>query len=70
MDIDILYDSRNYTIIRDNLTKQIWLYSYQRPIAMYDTKNCKLFHGDKSKWTQTNKFHFANWKDYLKLKKD
>ena len=37
IDITILYDSRNYTIIQDNIGLK-WLYSSQKPIAYYDSK--------------------------------
>ena len=36
MNITLIYDSRNFTIIRDDITKYIWLYSHQKPIAYYD----------------------------------
>ena len=35
MNIELIYDSRNFTIIKDNLTGYIWLYSHQKPIAYY-----------------------------------
>ena len=68
MNIDILYDSRNYTIIRDNLTKWVWLYSYQQPIAFLDD-NKKIHFSGISNWTQTNKMHFASWKKFLNIEK-
>lgn len=69
MNIEILYDSRNYTIIKDNLTNFIWLYSYQKPIAYFDVNRFKVHFGDRINWTQTNKFHFANWKKFLGVEK-
>lgn len=45
MNIDIIYDSRNFTIIKDNQTSYVWLYSNQQPVAymsddkIYITKN-------------------------------
>ncbi len=36
MNIDIIYSSKNYTIIRDNMTRYIWLYSYGKPIVYYN----------------------------------
>ena len=68
MNIDILYDSRNYTIIKDNVTKYVWLYSYQKPIAYLDD-NKKLHFGCTNNWTQTNKFHFSNFKKFLEIEK-
>ena len=67
--IKILYDSRNYTIVHDTLTNIVWLYSYQKPIAYFDIKNVKIEMIDKSNWTQTNKFHFSNWKKFLGIEK-
>lgn len=67
MNIDILYDSRNYTIIRDTTNNNIWLYSYQKPIAYFDARDFKIRFSNKENWTQTNKFHFSNWKKFLKL---
>ena len=64
MNIKILYDSRNYTIIKDNITNYVWLYSYQEPIAYIDDGHKLHFSGMKN-WTQTNKMHFANWKKFL-----
>lgn len=44
-DITLIYDSRNYTIIKDNIGL-LWLYSCQKPIAYYDGK-MKQFRMDK-----------------------
>ena len=63
--IEILYDSRNYTIIKDNMTKYVWLYSYQKPIAYFDTVELRIHFKNTEVWTQTNKFHFSNFKKFL-----
>lgn len=62
--ITILYDSRNNTIIKDNITKYIWLYSYRKPIAYLDS-NFKIHILDKSKLTQSDKLHFSNFKKFI-----
>ena len=63
MNIKIIYDSRNYTIIRDNVTNYIWLYSYREPIAYFDG----LFHfaNNDNILTRGDKFHFSNFKKFF-----
>ena len=36
LNIEILYDSKNFTIVKDNITQYIWLYSHKKPICYYD----------------------------------
>lgn len=62
MEVKVLYDSRNWTILEyDN---NIVGYSYQNVICKYS--NGKLFVYNKDKWTQTNKKHYELFKDFVK----
>lgn len=62
MNIDILLSFKNYVLIKDNVTGYIWLYSYNKPIAYYDSK----IHICSDNLTQANKFHVAEFKKFLK----
>lgn len=64
MNIDIIYDSRNFTIIQDTITRNIWLYSFQNPIAEWDGKRIYI-NKDYIK-SQTDKMHISNFKNILK----
>ena len=61
--IQLLYDSRNYTIIQDNIGLK-WLYSSHKPIAFYDGK-VKQFRIDKG-LTDREKVHFGVFKKMIK----
>ena len=61
--IQLLYDSRNYTIIQDNIGLK-WLYSSHKPIAYYDGK-IKQFRIDKG-LTDREKIHFGVFKKMIK----
>jgi len=63
LDITILYDSRNYTIIMDNIGLK-WLYSCQKPIAYYDDK-IKQFRIDKG-LNDKERVHFGVFKKMIK----
>ena len=63
MNIDILLSFKNYVLIKDNVTGYIWLYSYNKPIAYYDSK----IHICSDNLKQASKFHVAEFKKYLKL---
>jgi hypothetical protein len=62
LDIKIIYDSRNYTIIKDLKTDYVWLYSFQKPIAYYNKNKIRISNSDL---TQTDKFHLKNFKKVL-----
>ena len=62
MNITMLCSFKNYVLLRDNITRYIWLYSYNKPIAYYDGK----IHICSDNLTQANKFHVAEFKKYLK----
>ena len=62
MNITMLCSFKNYVLLRDNITGYIWLYSYNKPIAYYDSK----IHICSDNLTQANKFHVAEFKKYLK----
>ena len=63
VDMTILYDSRNYTIIMDNIGLK-WLYSSHKPIAFYDGK-VKQFRIDKG-LTDREKVHFGVFKKMIR----
>lgn len=63
LDIQLLYDSRNYTIIQDNIGLK-WLYSSSQPIAYYDSK-MKQFRMGKN-LTDKNKSHLGVFKKMIK----
>ena len=63
VDIQLLYDSRNYTIIQDNIGLK-WLYSSHKPIAFYDGK-VKQFRIDKG-LTDREMVHFGVFKKMIK----
>ena len=62
MNIDILLSFKNYVLIKDNVTRYIWLYSYNKPIAYYDGKINIV----KENLTVTNKKHISVFKEFLK----
>ena len=61
MNITMLCSFKNYVLLRDNITRYIWLYSYNKPIAYYDDK----INICKDNLTITNKKHIAVFKDFL-----
>ena len=63
LDMTIIYDSRNYTIIKDNIGLY-WLYSCQKPVAYYDGK-MKQFRMDKG-LTDKERVHFGVFKKMIK----
>ena len=62
MNITMLCSFKNYVLLRDNITGYIWLYSYNKPIAYYDS----TIHICNDNLTQASKFHVAEFKKYLK----
>lgn len=58
----ILSSYKNFIILKDKITKYIWLYSYNLPIAYYDGK----INICKDNLTITNKKHIAVFKEFLK----
>ena len=63
LDITIIYDSRNYTIIQDNIGLK-WLYSSQKPIVCYDSKMKQFLIGKNL--TDKNKSHIGVFKKMIK----
>lgn len=61
MNITMLCSFKNYVLLRDNITRYIWLYSYNKPIAYFDGK----IHICNDNLTQTNKKHISVFKDFL-----
>lgn len=63
LDIQLLYDSRNYTILQDNNGLK-WLYSSLKPIAFYDCK-VKQFRIDKG-LSNREMVHFGVFKKMIR----
>ena len=63
LDITILYDSRHFTIIQDNIGLK-WLYSSSKPIVCYDSK-MKQFRMDKG-LNDKERVHFGVFKKMIK----
>ena len=63
MNITMLCSFKNYVLLRDNITGYIWLYSYNKPIAYYDSK----IHICKDNLTITNKRHISVFKEWLNI---
>lgn len=64
MNINILFSFKNYVCIKDNDTNNIWLYSYNKPLAYYK-KNDKIHLIKKNIITQTNKKHINLFKKFI-----
>ena len=62
MNITMLCSFKNYVLLRDNITGYIWLYSYNKPIAYYESK----IHICSDNLTKASKFHVAEFKKFLK----
>lgn len=67
MNIQVLFSLNNYTVIKDNITKHIWLYSYCKPICYFDSDTKKLMY-TKELTTQANKLHKSKFKKWLQEK--
>ena len=63
VDMTIIYDSHNFTIIQDNIGLK-WLYSCHKPIAYYDGK-MKQFRIDKG-LNNKERVHFGVFKSMIK----
>ena len=61
--ITILYDSTNFSIIKDNITGYVWLYSDRKPIAYFDVIGRKFRRYDK---TDRESSHIGAFKKKLK----
>lgn len=62
--ITLLFDSKGFTIIKDNLTNNIHLYSDRRPIAYFNLNEKKLY---RAKWLDVRKEnHIGVFKKKLK----
>lgn len=62
MNIKLLLSFKNYVVIKDLITNNIWLYSYNKPIVYYDGN----IHICDDNLTITNKRHISVFKDWLK----
>lgn len=66
--LQLIYDSRNYTIIQ--VDDDIICFSYKKPISAYNIQNQKLVKFNKNIQTETNKKHFAYFLKYLQKSLD
>ena len=64
--IELIYDSRNYTVLEhDNM---IYCYSYQNVVAYYDGKT--VHSRPNEELTQTNKKHIVLFKKLIESKEE
>ena len=63
MNIKVLVQLKEYTLIKDNLTGYVWLYSYKKPIAWWDDKG---LHVSNKTMSNMSKMHIATFKDYIR----
>jgi hypothetical protein len=61
MKIKVLAQLKNYTLIKDELTGIIWLYSYGEPIANFE--NGKLY--VRENLTNMSSMHFSWFKKFI-----
>jgi hypothetical protein len=59
----ILYDSHNYSIIKNR--NQIVLFSFQVPIANYNIRSNNYYIDKNLTLTQTDKMHIKNFKKFI-----
>ena len=63
MNIKVLVQLKEYTLIKDTITSYVWLYSYQKPIAWYDDDG---LHISNKTMSNMSKMHIATFKDYIR----
>ncbi len=63
MNIKVLVQLKEYTLIKDNITGYVWLYSYKKPIAWWD---CDGLHVSNKTMSSMSKMHIATFKDYIR----
>ena len=63
MNIKVLVQLKEYTLIKDTITGYVWLYSYKKPIAWYD---CDGLHISNKTMSNMSKMHIATFKDYIR----
>ena len=61
LDIKVLAQLKNYTLIQDEITGNIHLYSYNQPIAFYDGK----IHCNRKILSGMSKMHLKWFGDWL-----
>ena len=61
LDIKVLAQFKNYTLIQDTITGNIHLYSYNQPIATYDGK----IHCNRDKLTTMSKMHLKWFNEFM-----
>ena len=63
MNIKVLVQLKEYTLIKDTITGYVWLYSYKKPIAWYDDDG---LHISNKTMSNMSKMHIATFKDYIR----
>ena len=63
MNIKVLVQLKEYTLIKDTITGYVWLYSYKKPIAWHDDKG---LHVSNKTMSNMSKMHIATFKDYIR----
>ena len=61
LDIKVLVQLKNCTLIQDNITGNIHLYSYNKPIAIYDGK----IHCNRDSMTTMSKMHLKWFSEFM-----
>lgn len=64
MNIKVLVQLKEYTLIKDTITGYVWLYSYKKPIAWYDDKGLHTPRIDTL--SRMSQMHIATFKDYIR----
>lgn len=65
MNIKVLVQLKEYTLIKDNITGYVWLYSYQKPIAWWEGDN-KIHHPKLEKLTKMSQMHLSWFEKKIK----
>ena len=64
MNIKVLMQLKEYTLIKDNITGYVWLYSYKKPIAWYD---CDGLHTPRiNTLSRMSQMHISTFIKYIK----
>ena len=61
LDIKVLAQLKNYTLVQDKITGNIHLYSYNKCIAIYDGK----IHCSRQVLSGMSKMHLSWFKDFI-----
>jgi len=62
MNINVIFSGKNFVIIKDLVTGYYHVYSYNKPIAIWDGK---LNMSESNIITQCNKYHLNVFKEFI-----